>query len=194
MTTTQDARRRGTFERVLARRLWVGSCVMVAITSRGSAFHRAAGELRGEGDLAASRKAELDTVLGAVGLGWLCQSFAEAQEAIRTLASLRRLSVDEVMSKLTGPCGQQAATMAVRLKLQSLGVKHTSGDAPMAAATVHVAPVNKYYIHIPLDHTSQNRFQRITTTAGSGWVLLCSARAAEVCACGWVSRRPNLDT
>ena len=34
-----DARRRGTYERVTARRLWVGSCEMIAVTSRGSALH-----------------------------------------------------------------------------------------------------------------------------------------------------------
>ena len=39
-----DARRRGTYDRLPARRLWVGGCEMIAATSRGSALHRAAGD------------------------------------------------------------------------------------------------------------------------------------------------------
>ena len=46
-----DARRRGTFERLPARRLWISSCEMVAITTRGSQLHCAAGDLRAAGDL-----------------------------------------------------------------------------------------------------------------------------------------------
>ena len=38
-----DARRRGTFERLSARQLWVGSCEVVAIVPCNSALHRAVG-------------------------------------------------------------------------------------------------------------------------------------------------------
>ena len=41
-----DARRRGTFERLPARRLWVSSCEMIAITTRDSQLHCAAGSWR----------------------------------------------------------------------------------------------------------------------------------------------------
>ena len=66
-----DARRRGTFERVSARQLWVGSCEMVAITARGSALHRAVGEARPDGSLREQRAAELRSVLSGAGLGAL---------------------------------------------------------------------------------------------------------------------------
>ena len=62
-----DARRRGTYERLPARRLWVGSCEMIAVTSCGSALHCAAGDLRATGDLRKQRKAELGVVLGSLG-------------------------------------------------------------------------------------------------------------------------------
>ena len=64
-----DARRRGTYERLPARQLWVGSCEMIAVTSRGSALHCAAGELRAAGDLREQRVTELGVVLGSLGLG-----------------------------------------------------------------------------------------------------------------------------
>ena len=50
-----DARRRGTFERVSARQLWVGSCEMVAITARGSPLHSVVGDVRPGGALRAER-------------------------------------------------------------------------------------------------------------------------------------------
>jgi len=119
-----DARRRGTFERLPARRLWVGSCEMIAITACGSALHRAAGELRAAGDLRAQRMAELAVVLGSVGLGWLQDPLREA--GIRTLASLMSESLESLLSKLTGGDRQRTAAAGVRQKLRGLGL----GDAP----------------------------------------------------------------
>ena len=74
----KDARRRGTFQRVSARQLWVGSCEMVAIVPRDSALHRAVGDARPAGSLREQRLAELRAVLGGAALGALLQLFAVA--------------------------------------------------------------------------------------------------------------------
>ena len=96
---------------------------------RGSALHRAAGEVRAPGDLREQRKAELGVVLGSIGLGWLHTPLLEA--GIRSLASLKSRSLEGVLSVLTGGIRQRAAVGAVRQQLQSLGLHNPSGDAPM---------------------------------------------------------------
>jgi hypothetical protein len=99
-----DARRRGTFETVSARQLWVGSCEMVAITQRGSALHRAVGDLRPMGSLREQRVAELRAVLGGFGgLGALLPLLERAQ--IRSLSMLRQLSVEELRTRLNEVSG-----------------------------------------------------------------------------------------
>jgi hypothetical protein len=99
-----DARRRGTFETVSARQLWVGSCEMVAITQRGSALHRAVGDLRPMGSLREQRVAELRAVLGGFGgLGALLPLLERAQ--IRSLSMLRQLSVEELRTSLNEVSG-----------------------------------------------------------------------------------------
>ena len=124
-----DARRRGTYERVTARRLWVGSCEMIAVTSRGSALHHAAGDLRAAGGLREQRKVELGVVLGSLGLGWLQHPLEGA--GISSLAKLRAEPLEVLLSKLTGACKQRTTAAAVRQKLRSLGVQSPSGNAPV---------------------------------------------------------------
>ena len=124
-----DARRRGTFERLPARRLfrlWISSCEMVAITTRGSQLHCAAGDLRAAGDLLEQRKAELRVVLGSLELGWLHGPLVEA--GIRSLASLRSESTSRLVTKLTG-VGKQC-NAAVCQKLLTLGRLTSTSDAP----------------------------------------------------------------
>ena len=121
-----DARRRGTFERLPARRLWVGSCEMVAITSRGSQLHCAAGELRAARDLREQRKAELAIVLGSLELGWLHGPLVEA--GIRSLASLRSESIGGLVARLEH-MGKQCNAVVCQ-KLQGLGLVAGVCDAP----------------------------------------------------------------
>ena len=102
---------------------------MIAVTACGSALHCAAGEPSGLGDLRTQRKAELGVVLGSVGLGWLHTPLVEA--GVRSLARLRSLSVEQLLSKLEGTCRQRAAIGPVRQKLGCLGLQRPSGDAPL---------------------------------------------------------------
>ena len=121
-----DARRRGTFERLPARRLWVSSCEMIAITTRGSQLHCAAGNLRAAGDLREQRKAELRVVLGSLELGWLHGPLVEA--GIRSLASLRSESTSGLVTKLKG-VGKQC-NAAVCQKLVTHGLLTSTSDTP----------------------------------------------------------------
>ena len=71
----------------------------------------------------------LGVVLGSVGLGWLHTPLVEA--GVRSLARLRSLSVEQLLSKLEGTCRQRAAIGPVRQKLGCLGLQRPSGDAPL---------------------------------------------------------------
>ena len=122
-----DARRRGTFERLPARRLWVGSCEMVAIISRGSQLHYAAGELRGAGDMHEQRKAELAIVLGSLELGWLHGPLVEA--GIRSLASMRSESIGGLVTRLTQVGKQRSTAVSVCQRLECLGLMARTSDA-----------------------------------------------------------------
>ena len=116
-----DARRRGTFQTVSARQLWVGSCEMVAITQRGSALHRAVGDLRPMGSLREQRVAELRAVLGGFGgLGALLPLLESAQ--IRSLSILKQLSVEELRMKLNEVVGGSLLSVAYLDRLQVLGL------------------------------------------------------------------------
>ena len=116
-----DARRRGTFQTVSARQLWVGSCEMVAITQRGSALHRAVGDLRPMGSLREQRVAELRAVLGGFGgLGALLPLLERAQ--IRSLSILKQLSVEELRMKLNEVVGGSLLSVAYLDRLQVLGL------------------------------------------------------------------------
>ena len=116
-----DARRCGTFQTVSARQLWVGSCEMVAITQRGSALHRAVGDLRPMGSLREQRVAELRAVLGGFGgLGALLPLLERAQ--IRSLSILKQLSVEELRMKLNEVVGGSLLSVAYLDRLQVLGL------------------------------------------------------------------------
>jgi hypothetical protein len=125
-----DARRRGTFERVSARQLWVGSCEMVAITARGSALHRAVGEARPDGSLREQRAAELRSVLSGAGLGALLPVLQRAQ--IGSLAALKKLSVERLQAELRAAGGSRL-TAAQRQWLSAFGLC-TPVTAPCAGA------------------------------------------------------------
>ena len=114
-----DARRRGTFERVSARQLWVGSCEMVAIVLRDSALHRTVGDVRPAGSLREQRITELRAVLGGAALGALLPVMQSAQ--IRSLAALMRLSVERLQTKLYA-AGGSLLTAAERRRLTTIGM------------------------------------------------------------------------
>ena len=114
-----DARRRGTFERVSARQLWVGSCEMVAIVLRDSALHRTVGDVRPAGSLREQRITELRAVLGGAALGALQPVMQSAQ--IRSLAALMRLSVERLQTKLYA-AGGSLLTAAERRRLTTIGM------------------------------------------------------------------------
>ena len=114
-----DARRRGTFERVSARQLWVGSCEMVAIVPRNSALHRTVGDVRPPGSLREQRLAKLRAVLGGAALGALLPVLQRAQ--IGSLAALKRLSLEQLQAVLS-QAGGLSITAAERRRLTTLGL------------------------------------------------------------------------
>ena len=104
-----------------AQRRPVGSCEMVAITQRGSALHRAVGDLRPMGSLREQRVAELRAVLGGFGgLGALLPLLERAQ--IRSLSILKQLSVEELRMKLNEVVGGSLLSVAYLDRLQVLGL------------------------------------------------------------------------
>ena len=111
-----SARRRGTFERVSARQLWISGCEIFAVTLSGSNLHGLAGEVAPVGSLAATRKEELRTVLSYKQLAWLMEPL-ESKLGIRTLRSLLNSSLAR-LEKGLGRCFQSHEREA----LTSMGV------------------------------------------------------------------------
>ena len=122
-----DARRRGTFERVSARQLWVGSCEVTALTPRDSALHRAVAEARPKGSLAEQRLAELRVVLGGAGLAALATSLQRAK--ISTLASLKYLTIEQLQEKLA-TAGAAALSAAQLQQLRARDLCKAPSQAP----------------------------------------------------------------
>ena len=99
----------------------LNACEMVAITQRGSALHRAVGDLRPMGSLREQRVAELRAVLGGFGgLGALLPLLERAQ--IRSLSILKQLSVEELRMKLNEVVGGSLLSVAYLDRLQVLGL------------------------------------------------------------------------
>ena len=134
-----DARRRGTYERLPARRLWVSSCEMFlrdvhhyhSWLAAALRCWRPVGDLRAAGDLLEQRGAELRVVLGSLELGWLHGPLV-VEAGIRSLASLRSSlrseSTSGLVTKLKG-VGKQC-NAAVCQKLLTLGLLTGTSDAP----------------------------------------------------------------
>jgi hypothetical protein len=120
-----DARRRGTFDRVSARQLWVGSCEMIAIVPRGCALHQAAGDVRPAGSLREHRRAEMRTVLGSLSLSSLLPTLNAAN--IYTLATLHSHSISRLESVLQRTVrGAFAFSASQRRQLVVLGLSDAS--------------------------------------------------------------------
>ena len=111
-----DARRRGTFERVSARQLWISGCEIFAVTLSGSNLHSVAGEVAPVGSLASIRKEELRTVLSYKQMAWLMEPL-ESKLRIRTLRSLLNSSLAR-LEKGLGRCFRSHEREA----LMSMGV------------------------------------------------------------------------
>ena len=104
--------------------------MMVAIVERGSALHQAAGDLPARGSLVAQRKAELQAVLGSVGLGWLEEPLHAV--GIKSIASLttvthegtrRPRTIAELHAKLVSAGHRGVSSRAtVRAQLTVLGL------------------------------------------------------------------------
>ena len=120
-----DARRRGTFERVSARQLWAGGVEMIAITTRNSALHRAAGDLRPIGTLREQRAAQLRVVLEGANLGLLLLTLEKA--GIRTLKKFNEHTIVSLEVALQRAAGRPfALTVAQRRQLAVLGLREPS--------------------------------------------------------------------
>jgi hypothetical protein len=120
-----DARRRGTFECVSARHLWVGSCEMIAIVLRSCALHQATGDVRPAGSLREQRHLEMRTVLGSLSLSSLLPTLNAAN--IRTLATLHSHSISRLESVLRRTFrGAFAFSASQRRQLVVLGLSDAS--------------------------------------------------------------------
>ena len=123
-----SARRRGTYECVSARQLWVPGVEMWAITKRNSNLHEAVGNVPPAGSLTEQRRAELASVLGQAGLGHLLPALHK--KAIRSLNALLQKTVQQLQLLI----GRRVLSAEQWRQLGLLGLRRqASGDGPAQA-------------------------------------------------------------